>query len=194
MATGETSRSPTRRTTTTPPSRTSGTPGGRFSESMLATMGPGDKIVVELPFGQPFLRQAEKPAILLATGTGFAPIKSIIEGALRRGDRRPMRLYWGGRGDADLYMLDRVATWANRASWFSFVPVLSSPEWLKGRTGLVHRAVLEDNSDMTNVEVYACGNPLMIAAARKDFGKEAGLPEACFYADAFASGRSESAA
>lgn len=171
-------------------------PGGRFSESMLATMAPGDKLVVELPFGQFFLRQAEKPAILLATGTGFAPIKSIIEGALRRGDRRPMRLYWGGRSDADLYMLDRVATWADRASWFFFVPVLSRARhgW-KGRTGLVHRAVLEDNPDMTNVEVYACGNPLMIAAARKDFGREAGLPDACFYADAFvASGRSESAA
>jgi NAD(P)H-flavin reductase/ferredoxin len=168
-------------------------PGGRFSESMLATMGPGDKLVVELPFGQFFLRQAENLAILLATGTGFAPIKSIIEGALRRGDRRPMRLYWGGRGDADLYMLDRVATWSDRAPWFSFVPVLSQAHrgW-KGRTGLVHRAVLEDNPDMTDVEVYACGNPLMIAAARKDFGKEAGLPEACFYADAFvASGRSE---
>ena len=156
-------------------------------------IGPGDKLVVELPFGQFFLREAEIPAILLATGTGFAPIKSIIEDALRRGNRRPMRLYWGGRNRDDLYMLDRVAKWVDRAPWFSFVPVLSqaSGDW-KGRTGFVHRAALEDNPDMTDVEVYACGNPLMIAAAQKDFGREAGLPEARFYADAFvASGQSE---
>jgi NAD(P)H-flavin reductase/ferredoxin len=168
-------------------------PGGRFSQDLLATIGPGDKLVVELPFGQFFLREAEMPAILLATGTGFAPIKSIIEDALRRGSRRPMRLYWGGRSHNDLYMLDRVAKWVDRAPWLSFVPVLSRVrgDW-KGRMGLVHRAVLQENPDMTNVAVYACGNPLMIAAAQKDFAREAGLPEARFYADAFvASGQSE---
>ena len=171
-------------------------PGGVFSEGILAELGPGDRLVVELPFGEFFLRQMEAPAILLATGTGFAPIKSILEGALRRGEQRPMRLYWGGRTKSDLYMLDRVAKWQERAPWFSFVPIFSRPsaEW-KGRTGMVHHAALEDNPDMRNVEVYACGNPLMIFAARKEFGEAAGLPEARFYADAFvASGRSELAA
>ena len=167
--------------------------GGRFSEGVLAELGPGDRLVVELPFGEFFLRPAETPAILLATGTGFAPIKSILEGALRRGERRQMRLYWGGRTKSDLYMLDHVAKCRDRTPWFSFVPILSRPsaEW-KGRTGLVHRAALEDNPDMTNVDVYACGNPQMIFAARKEFAEAAGLPEARFYADAFvASGRSE---
>jgi len=168
-------------------------PGGCFSDTVLAKIGPRDKLVVELPFGQFFLREAEMPAILLATGTGFAPIKSIVEDALRRGNRRPMRLYWGGRRRDDLYMLDRVAKWVERAPWLSFVPILSQAggEW-KGRTGLVHRTALEEFPDMREVEVYACGNPLMIAAARKDFGREAGLPESRFYADAFVpSGRSE---
>jgi NAD(P)H-flavin reductase/ferredoxin len=168
-------------------------PGGRFSEGILTELRPGDRLVVELPFGEFFLRQAEVPAILLATGTGFAPIKSILEGALRRGERRPMRLYWGGRTKSDLYMLDRVAKWQHRMPWFSCVPILSRPglEW-KQRMGLVHRAALEDNPDMTNVEVYACGNPQMIAAARKEFAEAAGLREARFYADAFvASGKSE---
>ena len=135
------------------------------------------------------------PAILLATGTGFAPIKSIVEDALRRGNSRPMRLYWGGRRRDDLYMLDRVAKWEERAPLLSFVPVLSQAggHW-PGRTGLVHRVALEENPDMREVEVYACGNPLMIAAAREDFGQDAGLPEARFYADAFVpSGRSEPA-
>jgi len=169
--------------------------GGRFSEAVLARIGPRDKLVVELPFGQFFLRETEMPAILLATGTGFAPIKSIVEDASRRGNSRPMRLYWGGRRRDDLYMLDRVAKWVERVPWLSFVPVLSQAgsQW-KGRTGLVHRVALEENPDMREVEVYACGNPLMIAAARKDFAREAGLPEARFYADAFVpSGRSEPA-
>jgi 3-phenylpropionate/trans-cinnamate dioxygenase ferredoxin reductase component len=168
-------------------------PRGRFSEGIVAKLGPGDRLVVELPFGEFFLRQAQAKAILLATGTGFAPIKSILEAALRRGARRRMRLYWGGRTKSDLYMLDRVAKWQDRAPWFSFVPLLSRPsaQWT-GRTGLVHRGALEDNPDMTNVEVYACGNPRMISAARKEFAEAAGLPEARFYADAFvASGRSE---
>jgi NAD(P)H-flavin reductase/ferredoxin len=168
-------------------------PGGRFSEAVLASIGPRDTLVVELPFGQFFLRDAEMPAILLATGTGFAPIKSMLEDALRRGISRPMRLYWGGRHQEDLYMLDGVAKLVDRAPWLSFVPALSETVsgW-RGRTGLVHRAVLEDNPDMREVEVYACGNPLMIAAARRDFCGQAGLPEARFYADAFvASGRGE---
>jgi NAD(P)H-flavin reductase/ferredoxin len=161
-------------------------PGGRFSQGILTELGPGDRLVVELPFGEFFLRQAQAPAILLATGTGFAPIKSILEGAMRRGERRPMRLYWGARSKSDLYMLDRVAKWQDRTPWFSFVPMISRPslEW-KGRTGLVHRVALEDNPDMANVEVYACGNPQMISAARKEFAEAAGLPEARFYADAF---------
>jgi 3-phenylpropionate/trans-cinnamate dioxygenase ferredoxin reductase component len=121
------------------------------------------------------------------TTTGFAPIKSIVEDALRRGERRPLRLYWGARQPGDLYMLDRVGKWAARSPSFAFNAVLSeaSADW-QGRTGLVHRAVLQDHPDLTVAEVYACGNPLMIAAAREDFVREAGLPRERFYADAFA--------
>jgi NAD(P)H-flavin reductase len=92
-------------------------------------------------------------------------------------------------------MADRAQNWADRAHWLGFVPVLSHPDrdW-RGRIGHVHRAVLEDNHEMSNVDVYACGNPLMVAAARSDFLKQAGLPEARFYSDAFVdSGRPETA-
>jgi CDP-4-dehydro-6-deoxyglucose reductase/3-phenylpropionate/trans-cinnamate dioxygenase ferredoxin reductase subunit len=169
-------------------------PGGRFSEAVLARIGPRDTLVVELPFGQFFLRDAEMPAILLATGTGFAPIKSMLEDALRRGLSRPMRLYWGGRCREDLYMLDWVAKLVARAPWLSFVPVVSETcaHW-RGRAGLVHRAVLEDHPDLRDVEIYACGNPAMIAAARREFGQQAGLPETRFYADAFVASGSETA-
>lgn len=162
-------------------------PGGRFSESVLTGIKPGDKLDLDLPFGDFFIRQdSQRQIILLATGTGFAPIKSMIEDALKRGNERPMRLYWGARRRSDLYLLDLPKKWAERASWFSFIPVLSEPEgeW-QGRSGLVHQAVLDDYADLSGIDVYACGNPVMIAAAQAAFVGERGLPASRFYSDAF---------
>lgn len=162
-------------------------PGGHFSETVLATVKPGDTLEVELPYGDFFVRDGSPaPIILLATGTGFAPIKSIVEDALKRGNRRAMRLYWGARERADLYLADLPQKWAGRTSWFSFVPVLSEPDgdW-QGRTGLVHQAIMADYADLSDVEVYACGNPLMIAAAQDGFIRQRRLPEQHFYCDAF---------
>ena len=162
-------------------------PGGRFSEQALANITLGDKLDVELPYGDFFLRQDLQTAIiLLATGTGFAPIKSIVEDALKRGNERPMRLYWGARRREDLYLLELPQKWIGRAAWFSFVPVLSEPDrkW-QGRTGLVHQAIMADYADLSDVEVYACGNPLMIAAAQDGFGRRRHLPDKHFYSDAF---------
>jgi NAD(P)H-flavin reductase/ferredoxin len=162
-------------------------PGGRFSEQVLATLKVGDKLDLELPYGDFFLRDGlQSPIILVATGTGFAPIKSIVEDALKRGNQRPMKLYWGARKHEDLYLADLPQKWSERAPWFSFVPVLSEPDgaW-PGRAGLVHQAVMADHPNLSSVEVYACGNPLMIAAARYGFIHECGLPEQRFYSDAF---------
>lgn len=161
--------------------------GGRFSEEVLSNIKLGDKHHVELPYGDFFLREdSQTGIILLATGTGFAPIKSIVENALKRGNGRPMQLYWGARKREDLYLLDLPQKWIGRTSWFSFVPVLSEPdgEW-QGRTGLVHQAVMADYADLSDVEVYACGNPLMIAAARDGFIRQQHLPETHFYSDSF---------
>ncbi|MFC3678345.1 2Fe-2S iron-sulfur cluster-binding protein [Ferrovibrio xuzhouensis] len=163
-------------------------PGGVFSEGVLAALQAGDKLTIELPFGDFFLRDAsaDTPVILLATGTGFAPIKSIVEDAIKRGLKRPMRLYWGARRTADLYMPELPQKWAARHAWFAFIPVLSEAEadWT-GRRGLVHQAVLDDHGDLSTSTVYACGNPLMIAKARHAFTTQAGLPTAAFHCDAF---------
>jgi len=161
-------------------------PGGRFSEDVLTKLKAGDKLEVELPYGDFFLREESPPRIiLLATGTGFAPIKSMIEDALKRGNERPMRFYWGARKREDLYLLELPQKWAEHARWLSFVPVLSEPDaaW-RGRTDLVHEAVLADHESLTDAAVYACGNPLMIDAARDSFTAR-GLPQERFYADAF---------
>jgi NAD(P)H-flavin reductase/ferredoxin len=161
-------------------------PGGRFSEGVLSELEAGSKLRIELPFGEFFLRDgSKKPAILLATGTGFSPIKSMVEYALKRGSKRSMALYWGARRREDIYMADLPQKWIARAPWFTFVPVLSEQESWDGRGGLVHRAVLEDHPDLSGYEVYACGNPFMIEAAQKEFAQQAGLPIGEFFSDAF---------
>jgi NAD(P)H-flavin reductase/ferredoxin len=162
-------------------------PGGRFSEKVLAGVQKGDKLEVELPYGEFYLRSdSQRPVVCLATGTGFAPLKSILEDLIHRGNKREVRLYWGGRRRQDLYMAELPEKWAARVSWFKFVPVLSEPDpdW-RGATGLVHQAVLRDLSDLSGWQIYACGNPVMIRSARRDFEKLAGLPGNQFFADPF---------
>ena len=165
------------------------TPGGLFTDHVFATMKEGELLKFEGPLGTFTLREdSDKPIILLASGTGFAPIKAIIEHAFTRNIARPMTLYWGCRTRADLYMTDLPARWAQTVRGFAFVPVLSdapaSDQW-NGRTGLVHRAVMADIADLAGHQVYASGSPLMVDAARADFVQRNGLPEAEFFADAF---------
>jgi CDP-4-dehydro-6-deoxyglucose reductase/3-phenylpropionate/trans-cinnamate dioxygenase ferredoxin reductase subunit len=161
-------------------------PGGRFSVATLSKLTVGDSLEVELPYGDFYLRAADRPVILLASGTGFAPIKSIIETAIQVRNMRPMHLYWGARTREDIYLSELPARWAARLPWFSFTPVLSEPSssWT-GRTGLVHDALREDQPDLSGADVYACGNPLMVSAAQTHFTRGYGLPDAQFFADAF---------
>jgi NAD(P)H-flavin reductase/ferredoxin len=162
-------------------------PQGRFSEGLIPTLQRGDELEVELPYGEFYLRtDSAKPIIAIATGTGFAPLKSMIEDLIRRGNQRPLHLYWGGRRRQDLYLADLVAKWTMRAAWFAFTPVLSEPDadW-QGATGLVHHAVLKNRRDLSGSQVYACGNPVMIRSARREFENSAGLPSDQFFADPF---------
>jgi len=162
-------------------------PGGLFTEQVFGTLKVKDILRFEGPHGGFFLREeSTKPAILLASGTGFAPIKSIIGHALAQDSRRPLHLYWGGRTQADLYMPTLPEDWAGKYPHIRYTPVLSEPEpgW-SGRTGFVHRAVMEDYPSLAGHQVYACGAPVMIDAARKDFVAQCALPEEEFYSDAF---------
>ena len=166
-------------------------PGGHFTEHVFGGMKLRDIQRVEAPLGSFFLREeSDKPMIMLASGTGFAPIKAIIEHALQQGHQRPITLYWGGRKRADLYMAELARSWAERHPHIRFVPVLSeaTPDcaW-SGRTGLVHRAVMQDFPDLTGHQVYACGAPVMVDAAQRDFVARCGLPDDAFFADAFTS-------
>jgi CDP-4-dehydro-6-deoxyglucose reductase, E3 len=167
------------------------TPGGLFTDRVFSSLKERDLMKIEAPFGTFVLRENDNaPIVFLAAGTGFAPVKAIIEDALRKGvqNSRPMVLYWGARIREDLYMLDLPQRWAAEEPNFRFVPVLSEapPEsaWT-GRTGFVHRAVMEDLPDLARHEVYACGTPLMVEAAKRDFFASCGLREDAFFADEF---------
>lgn len=162
--------------------------GGPFSDYVFNRMKEKDILRFEGPLGTFFLREnSDKPIILLASGTGFAPIKAIVEHALHKGIRRPMTLYWGGRARADLYLNDLAETW-QRDHGIRYVPVLSEarPEdhW-SGRSGFVHRAVVGDFPDLSGHQVYACGAPVMVEAAHQDFTTQCKLPEDEFYSDSF---------
>lgn len=162
-------------------------PGGRFSEDILARLDKTSTLDLELPYGEFSLSDAsDRPAILIATGTGFAPMKSIIENNIRLGSTRPLHLYWGANTEADLYLIELARGWAETHAWFSFTPVVSnpSPQW-SGRTGLVHRAAQADHPDMSGLEVYACGAPVMIESAQRDFRADSKLSDDAFFSDAF---------
>lgn len=162
---------------------------GQFTGHVFGAMKERDILRFSGPYGSFFLREdSAKPIILVAGGTGFAPIKSIIEHALHSRIARPMSLYWGARDRSGLYLPQLPVQWAAADPQFKYVPVLSEagPEdsWGGGRAGLVHQAVLEDFADLSGYQVYVCGAPQMIDAARRDFLAR-GLPPEEFFADAF---------
>jgi CDP-4-dehydro-6-deoxyglucose reductase len=166
-------------------------PGGLFTDQVFSTLKERDIMRFEGPFGTFFLREeSDKPIILLASGTGFAPIKALVEHAAHKQIQRPMVLYWGGRRPKDLYMHALCEEWTRTLPGFRYVPVVSNAlqedNW-KGRTGLVHRAVMEDHPDMSAYQVYACGAPIVVDSARRDFVAQCGLSEDEFYADSFTS-------
>jgi CDP-4-dehydro-6-deoxyglucose reductase len=166
-------------------------PGGKFTDQVFGGMKERDILRMEGPFGSFFLREdSTKPMVLLASGTGFAPIKAIIEEMQFKGIDRPAVLYWGCRSKADLYLHDWAVQAARDMPNLSYIPVLSEPKpedaWT-GRTGFVHQAVMADLPDLSGHQVYACGAPIMVESAQRDFVAQCGLPEEEFLADSFTS-------
>jgi NAD(P)H-flavin reductase/ferredoxin len=164
-------------------------PGGKFSQHLADGLAEGDQIEVSIPYGDFYLREEhDTPILLLASGTGFAPIKSIVEDAIKRKLNRSMVLYWGARRPEDLYRMELPRKWETQLPWFRFVPVLSEAgpaDGWEGRTGFVHQAAMDDIASLAQYEVYACGAPAMINAARQGFVHERQLNRDAFYCDAF---------
>jgi len=168
-------------------------PGGKFTDHVFGAMKPQDLLRIEGPLGGFFLREVgSKPLILLASGTGLAPLKAIVEHMCALRIRRVTTLYWGCRRASDLYLRDWITEIQCVMPELRCVMVLSEPDdaeaWT-GRTGLVHEAVMADWPDLSGHEVYACGAPLMVASAQRDFVALRALPPEAFFADAFLSER-----
>ncbi|MGB7301391.1 MAG: CDP-6-deoxy-delta-3,4-glucoseen reductase [Burkholderiaceae bacterium] len=168
-------------------------PGGKFTDTVFGVTSPPVKeksiLRIEGPMGTFFLREdSDKPIIMVASGTGFAPIKAIVEHMIFKEIHRPVTLYWGGRRPHDLYCNALCEQWAADLPHFTYVPVISDalPEdnW-SGRTGFVHRAVVDDWPDMSGHQVYACGAPIVVNSAQDEFIASCQLPAQEFYADSF---------
>lgn len=172
-------------------------PGGKFTDHVFGALKEKDILRVEGPYGSFYLREtADKPIIFLASGTGFAPIKAIIEHMRFKNIQRPSVLYWGGRRPTDLYDQAWIDAQLADLPWLRYVPVVSDalPEddW-SGRTGFVHQAVLHDHDHLGAFEVYACGAPIVVESAQRDF-VAAGLSPDAFFADSFTSAQDKAVA
>ena len=164
-------------------------PGGLFTEYIFSSMKLRDILRIEGPLGSFFLRDdSTSPIILLAGGTGFAPVKAIIEHIISCKIARPVHLYWGSGDPKGLYLDELAHGWTTILSNFRYTPVVSSAlpdnSWA-GRTGLVHQALMADYADLSSHQVYACGSPVMIEAARQDLIQARNLAADSFFSDAF---------
>ncbi len=162
-------------------------PGGVFSAYVANEMQEKAILRLEAPFGNFFLREdSDKPIIFVAGGTGFAPIKGIVEHMLHNNIKREIILYRGARVAEDLYMYELCEKWAEFTPHLTYIPVISEPEgdnW-QGRTGLVHEAVLADVKDLSGYQAYVCGAPGMCEVAHTSFVQQ-GLLVDEFFSDAF---------
>ncbi|WP_275100079.1 CDP-6-deoxy-delta-3,4-glucoseen reductase [Sedimenticola hydrogenitrophicus] len=161
-------------------------PGGEFTDYVFDKMRVGDRQEIAAPMGGFYLREdSQRPLIFMAGGTGFAPLKAVIEHAFHIGDPRPIHLYWGVRSEQDLYLGGLAQRWAREHPQLSFKAVLSEPDpdW-QGERGFVHEAVLRDHPDMSPFDLYMSGPPVMIFAARDAFAA-AGLDRERMFSDVF---------
>lgn len=138
------------------------------------------------PLGTFTLQENDKPVIFMATGTGFAPIGSILHQLADNGSSRTVHLYWGARNRGGLYDFQTASDLIARLPNARFTPVLSRPdEGWQGATGYVQTHVAADYPDLSGFEVYACGSAQMIESANELLQQQCGLPEEAFFSDAF---------
>ena len=165
--------------------------GGQFTH-IVPTLKAGDLLTVELPFGNFELKEeTSAPMLCVAGGTGFAPVKSLLDDLVKKGVRRPVTLIWGGRNAASLYLMSPVERWKKVLPGFNFVPAVEDAvdaEALGGFHGRVDDAVRSHCPSLAGHEAYCCGAPPMVAAVKKACVDERGLDPKHFFSDVFVPG------
>lgn len=147
--------------------------GGEFTAWVFEELREKTLLRLEGPLGDFTRRESVRPMLLVGGGTGFAPLKAIIEEAWGLGETRTIHLVRGARNRADLYLDALPAGWAaEQPTQFRYLPVLSAAEpedaW-RGATGLVHETVLAEYRDLGDWDIYIAGPPAMVEAARRAF-------------------------
>jgi CDP-4-dehydro-6-deoxyglucose reductase len=166
--------------------------GGSFTSGVMMQLRPGDPLEVEAPLGSFRLHLEDyRQLLMVATGTGLAPIKAMLESLMDNSDCPPVRLYWGSRSTDDLYLHNQIRTWGERLCDFNYVPVLSRADgaWA-GRRGYVQDAIAADLGDLSDYAIYLCGSPEMIASAKQAFFRR-GASVDHVYSEGFALQRTE---
>lgn len=165
---------------------------GAFSEDSYAMqvidrVQNAETVTVEMPLGQAHLRtDSERPVLLVAGGTGFSYIKSMFEYLVSQNTEREVIIYWGLREESACYELEKTMKALSSIANGQFHPVIEKPsdEW-PGKEGLVHRAVMNDFSDLSAYDIYVAGRFDMVGIVRDDFVAQGALIDHMF-ADAFA--------
>ncbi len=163
--------------------------GGLFTPYVFNEMKEKEILRIEGPLGTFFLREdSDWDVVMVAGGTGFAPIKGMVEHMIELGMENPLKIYWGVRSEQDLYLNELATEWAATYENISYIPVLSDPgvidQGWEGRTGFVHQAVVDDHSDLSAVDLYMAGPPIMVNAGKSAFNA-IGLAEDHLYSDSF---------
>jgi len=158
--------------------------GGTFTNYVFNEMKEKSIHRIEVPIGNFYLRESDRPMIFVAGGTGFAPIKSIINDCHRAGVERKIYLYRGFKTHKDLYQDEVVENWKKNINNFEAINIYSEEVVNEQEKSLVHKKVIKDLGQLDSFDVYCCGAPGMIEVAYKEF-VEAGLNPNSFYSDAF---------
>ncbi|WP_251358673.1 NAD(P)H-flavin reductase [Kangiella sp. TOML190] len=158
-------------------------PGHDEADKIISHLKHRNKVRLQMPFGCCLLTDAQRPAVFIAGGTGFAPFHSIVKTALMNGDKRPLILYWGAQTGEDLYLLEEPEKWANSVENLTFVPVLSGidPKW-QGRKGFVHHAFMLDYDDLSEMDIYVAGSEPMVMSVYQDL-LDRGVDKANIHSD-----------
>ncbi|MGI9311775.1 MAG: CDP-6-deoxy-delta-3,4-glucoseen reductase [bacterium] len=162
-------------------------PGGQFTPKVFNAMRERDLLRLEGPFGAYFLQsEAQRPMVMIAGGTGFAPIKALALQALGDDPARRIHLFWGARDEQDLYLDELAQQWTRAHPNFAYTPVLSeaSAQQWRGARGFVHERVLAEYDDFADMDVYASGPPVMIEAVREGLTAQ-GMASERFFFDSF---------
>jgi CDP-4-dehydro-6-deoxyglucose reductase len=160
--------------------------GGVFTDFVFNDLKVGALLRIEGPHGTFYFQQNDRPILLVAGGTGFAPIKGILEEVSQLGLKQSIHLFWGSRAKKDLYQENLVQQWVKDLG-IKYTPVLSDAnekdEW-QGETGFVHQAVIKAYPEMSDYAVYMAGPPQMIESCKQSFNA-AGLQQQQLYYDSF---------